>query len=181
MRRIIGIDYSLSCPAACVLSDNKSFHESEIYFLTTVKKYADDWGNITGVFQKPYKNSMERFGNNADFFIERLKPTQKDVIYIEDYAMHSIGRTFDIAENAGILKYKFYQMGINMKVISPTVIKKFFHGKGNADKDKMYEVFVSRTGIDLRHLFGCYAKKIPSPISDIVDAWALALTGDNSL
>lgn len=179
MSRIIGIDYSLSCPCACVLSEDKSFIKSEVFYLTSTKKYADNWNNILGVLQKPYKNFMERYGNNADFFIERLQPKKDDVIFIEDYAMHSIGRTFDLAENAGILKYKLYQMGVNAKIISPTVIKMFFHGKGNADKNKMYEAFVSRTNIDLRKLFGCYAKKLPSPITDIVDAWALALTGDS--
>ena len=48
-KKIIGIDYSLSSPAIYVyVQDNFKFDNCKIYYLTNVKKYEGDFGNING-------------------------------------------------------------------------------------------------------------------------------------
>jgi hypothetical protein len=53
----------------------------------------------------------------------------------------------------------------------PTVVKKFASGKGNADKDRMYEAFVKETGAELMKEISPDSKKVASPVSDIVDSY----------
>ena len=48
-------------------------------------------------------------------------------------------------------------------------------GKGNADKDKMYEAFLKETKIDLKKLFD--TEKVGNPISDIVDSYFIQKVG----
>ena len=47
-KKIIGIDYSLSSPAICVCRGDFKFDNCKIYYLTNVKKYEGDFGNING-------------------------------------------------------------------------------------------------------------------------------------
>jgi len=76
------------------------------------------------------------------------------------------------------MKYFLYKNSLPFTLISPGTIKKFFHGKGNATKDLMYDAFVEKTGVDLYKLLGIRrGKKVESPINDIVDSYALALYG----
>ena len=46
-----------------------------------------------------------------------------------------------IAENTGLLKHKLYKIKVPTKPVPPTVIKKYATGKGNANKELMYEAF----------------------------------------
>ena len=57
----------------------------------------------------------------------------------------------------------------------PSVVKKGATGKGNADKDKMYEAFVKETKVDLKKLFD--TDKVGNPISDIVDSYFIQKVG----
>ena len=61
----------------------------------------------------------------------------------------------------------------------PTVIKKFATGKGNANKEQMYEAFVDEllTPTDLKERLTPKAKKVINPISDIVDSYFIAKCG----
>jgi hypothetical protein len=61
-------------------------------------------------------------------------------------------------------------------VTPPTVIKKLATGKGNANKEKMWDTFLEETHYDLYKVFGMKMpkKKDASPISDIVDSYYLA-------
>ena len=61
------------------------------------------------------------------------------MVALEDYAFAAKGRVFHIAENTGILKYKLFQQGIPLETISPSAVKKNATGKGNADKEMMYQ------------------------------------------
>ena len=56
-------------------------------------------------------------------------------------------------------------------------MKKFFTGKGNANKDLMYESFVEKTGLDVRSDLDYSKKTLGSPVADIVDAYAIMLCG----
>jgi len=48
-------------------------------------------------------------------------------------------------------------------------------GKGNADKDMMYESFSKETNTDLKKIFDTV--KVGNPISDIVDSYYIAKVG----
>ena len=61
----------------------------------------------------------------------------------------------------------------------PSVVKKGATGKGNADKDMMYEAFVKETKIDLKKLFD--TEKVGNPISDIVDSYFIQKVGNDNL
>jgi hypothetical protein len=50
-------------------------------------------------------------------------------------------------------------------------IKKYATGKGNADKQMMYDSFVQDTGSPLRLTLTPDKKEITSPVSDIVDSY----------
>ena len=62
----------------------------------------------------------------------------------------------------------------------PSVVKKGATGKGNADKDMMYEAFLKETKIDLKKIFD--TDKVGNPVSDIVDSYYVAKVGyENSI
>ena len=60
--------------------------------------------------------------------------------------------------------------------MAPTTIKKFATGKGNANKEKLYDAFVEETGIDIRKTLDI-SNKSWNPVSDIVDAYYIAKYG----
>jgi len=88
-------------------------------------------------------------------------------------AYNATGRVFNLAENTGILKYKLYQAGIPVDILEPTKVKKFFTEKGNADKPKMYDTFLKETGVDLQQIITPNKTLLGSPVTDIVDAFAI--------
>jgi|TARA_R110000782_G_scaffold16808_1_gene47699 Holliday junction resolvasome RuvABC endonuclease subunit len=173
MIKSIGIDYSLSCPAMCIETENAE----DFHYLTDRKKYEGTFRpNITGTLHKGYLTSSQRYENIADWVIttinsywsrhtvKRIYPT----INLEDYSFASKGKTFHIAENMGLLKYKFWKADMPYQLIAPSSIKKFATGKGNANKELMVETFKQTTGVDLlTELDSGYN----SPCSDIADSY----------
>ena len=186
MAEKIGIDYSLTCPCICFISNEKI----EFRFLNDTKKYDGVWkaklGDkpviIKGYEHKSWKHPLERYNNIAqgilgskDDDIKRIEKAES--INIEDYSMGSKGKVFHIAENVAILKNYIWILGVEYKTTPPTVVKKFATGKGNSDKEAMYASWLEETKIDLKDLMECTSAKTPSPISDIVDAYYLAKMG----
>jgi Holliday junction resolvasome RuvABC endonuclease subunit len=68
---------------------------------------------------------------------------------------------------------------VSFKSFPPTVIKKFATGKGNANKEVMYESFVDEllTPTDLKERLTPKATKVKNPVSDLVDAYFIAKCG----
>ena len=172
---IIGIDYSMSCPAMCLMAEPR-FDKCMFYYLTNQKKMTGNFSNAIGYEHKEYYSEQERYDNIAEFFLNKIPTKTPPIIYIEDYSFGSRGRVFHIAENAGLLKYKFWEVGFKFSTVAPTVIKKFATGKGNADKQKMYEAFVAETGQELIPLFS-KTGRLDSPVTDIVDSYYIAKYG----
>ena len=179
---IVGIDYSLTCPCMCV-SDSSDFFGSKFYYLTSVKKNVGVFLNktITGCLHEEYDSQEERHDNISDFFIKRIPErfVESDVsprIIIEDYSFGSKGRVFNLAENMGLLKYKFWKYDMNFELVPPTVLKKFATGKGNAKKEDMYKKFVKETGVDLQEIL-FPGRKLGNPVTDIVDSYYLMKWG----
>lgn len=177
MQKVIGIDYGLTSPAVSILED-QSFENSTHYFLTDTKKYIGTFGNVVGREHKPYVNSQQRYENITYWVLEvtEMIIRKPDLIVIEDYSLGSSGKTFDLAENCGLLKYFLYFLSMPYIVVSPATNKKFFSGKGNATKDVMYDAFVNQTQDDLRRRL-YMSGKLASPITDIVDSFALGVYG----
>ena len=53
----------------------------------------------------------------------------------------------------GLLKYKLYKHAIPVTIVEPAKVKKCATGKGNADKQKMYEQFTNDTSTNLMKVF----------------------------
>jgi Holliday junction resolvasome RuvABC endonuclease subunit len=134
--------------------------------------------NITGFEHKEYDTPIRRFSQISDWVYELIEDTihTEQLVYIEGYSFGSKGQAvFQIAENCGILKYRLQQMRIEYDTVVPSVVKKGATGKGNADKDLMYESFSKETNTDLKKMFD--VQKIGNPVSDIVDSFYIAKVG----
>ena len=174
-KTIVGIDYSLTSPAICVAKDDKL----NFYYLTSKKKYDGKMAeNIEGQLHDEFDNPMHRFGLISDWVFYVLYDLHEGdyEIYIEGYSFGSKGQgVFQIAENCGILKYRLEQEALSWSTVVPSVVKKGATGKGNADKDMMYEAFIKETNIDLKKIFD--TDKVGNPVSDIVDSYYIAKVG----
>lgn len=171
---IAGIDYSLNGPAICVFNTgyNFEFANCNFYFLSDIKKYSNTFlHNIHGENFKAYNEESERYDSISDWVMGIVAGI--DQVSLEGYAYSAQGRVFNIAENTGILKYKLWQSRIPVEVIPPSAVKKAFCGRGNGDKNAMYDAWLKETGIDLLAAVTPNKQNSLSPVSDIVDSYAI--------
>ncbi len=176
VRRIGGIDYSLTCPSVCIYTGEKedfSFEKCLIFFLSNTKKYEDfQYKNIEGSQQiQNWQTAEERYDFISDWALDIFIHHNIEEIVLEDYSYGSKGKVFHIAENTGILKWKLWNSELEYHVVPPTVIKKFATGKGNANKEMMYESFLEETNVNLNESLEIKSEKIGNPVSDIVDSY----------
>ena len=172
---IVGIDFSLNSPAICVSNGSFKFEDCKFFYLTSKKKHIGNMmKNILGTEHTEYKNPIERFENLSSWALSIINKLTDPQIFIEGYSFGSKGQAvFQIAENGGILKYRL--KGYDYKILVPSVIKKFATGKGNADKQKMYEQFTKDTGTNMMKVFDI--PTLNNPITDIIDAYYIAKAG----
>lgn len=177
----VGIDYSMTSPAVCVIREGLL----HFYYWTTKRKFEckieQDGYTIEGILFD-YKDSPdeERFDYlSREIFNKSVRswghPTK---IALEHYSYASTGRAFQIGENGGVLKNRFWKNGFKVQLIAPTQIKKFATGKGNADKEVMQEAFIKDTGIDLKQILG-QTEKQWNPSSDMIDAYYIGMYAHN--
>ena len=179
-RTIVGIDYSLNSPAICITNNSFDFNKCSFHFLTSKKKHIGKFGkNIFGYEHKEYNTPIERFTNISSWALDIIHKHKKDTakVFIEGYSFGSKGQAvFQIAENCGILKYRLQlSPSILYDTVVPSVVKKFASGKGNADKQLMYNSFLNHTGADLLKAFDM--GKLNNPVTDIVDSYYIAKVG----
>ena len=177
---IVGIDYSLNSPAICIAGDDFDFNKCSFHFLTSKKKHIGKFGkNIIGYEHKEYNTPIERFTNISSWALDIIHKHKEDTakVFIEGYSFGSKGQAvFQIAENCGILKYRLQlSPSILYDTVVPSVVKKFASGKGNADKQLMYNSFLNHTGADLLKAFDM--GKLNNPVTDIVDSYYIAKVG----
>lgn len=181
----VGIDYSLSCPAICISpSEDMNFFHCKFYFLTSKKKYEGTWNNIYGDLHKPWSSAEERYHNISSWVMECMSKQDATYglqaiqeVFIEDYAMGAKGRVFHIGENGGALKMRLYRNQLKYSTISPAEVKKHATGKGNANKEAMYEAFEQKHKyvLKLKDILG--QDTLDSPVTDIVDAYYICKAG----
>ena len=143
---IAGIDYSMSCPAICVYDSENgkfSFSNTKNYFRSNLQRFEKfDEDNLSAENHGSWKTEEDRYDDIANWAMNIMRP-KVEKVYLEGYSYGSTGRVFHIAENTAILKHLMWENRIEFEIIPPTVIKKFATGKGNANKELMYESFES--------------------------------------
>lgn len=168
----------MSSPAMCLYDREKGNFEFDnmLFYCYNSKKSEPvvPHNIICEPYPKDYTCNEQRFSWLCDYFYDQIPPNREDVhIALEDYAMRAMGRVFTIGENTGVLKNKLWGEGYSFETYTPSEIKKYATGKGNANKDLMYKAFTERETIDLISIFGGRTSKgaIPAPVTDLVDAY----------
>ena len=171
---VCGIDYSMTSPAICVHDgDTWSYNNCTFYYIVAKEKLLIEKDQYKSSLYPEWEHNIQRFDNLGSWSIDILTSRNVEVAYIEGYAFGAKGLVFNMAENGGILKHKIWMAGIFQEVVPPSVIKKFATGKGNSNKEKMYEAFIEETGIDVRKEIDMINNSW-NPVSDIVDAYYIA-------
>lgn len=174
---IAGVDYSLTSPAICVHNGKEwNYNNCNFYYLVKNEKHAQQRDQYHGSLYPEYSTDIERFYKLSQWSFEIISKHKVDKVFLEGYAFGAVGRVFQIAENAGLLKYIIWNNDIDIETVAPTVVKKFATGKGNANKEMMYDSFLSELGVDIREKVGIINKQW-NPISDIVDSYYIAKFG----
>ncbi len=188
---VVGIDYSLKSPSFV------SFVGNKIYIgCRTNKKIPKNIGNI--VFYTDFdvdmkvseKNKGMIYDMNVIFFQDYLSFVSHNsgvskyhfYMLVEGHSFWMARRSAsfaDLAENVGVLKHYLTRKGYEYDVVSPTKIKKYVCGDGGASKFAMIDMLEKDTGIDFYEIFGKERgkKRIPKPIDDIADAYAITKYG----
>ncbi len=162
-----GIDYSITSPAICVFTGSKFQYDScKFYSLSDHKLESTKQYKFS--LHKPWTINEERYDNISNWAMDIIKDC--DYVAMEGYSMGSRGKTFNLGENTGLLKWKIWQADKKFQVYPPKVIKKFATGNGNANKELMHKSWQDKLGIDLKsHLQP--SRLLGSPTTDIVDAY----------
>ena len=186
--KIAGIDYSLTSPAICVYKDENDRHFDfdgcVFHYLSNNEKQRQlaARSGLENIRTEPYpewKSEEERHEKLATWAYNIVQGCEE--VFLEGYAFATSAQAGvrSIAENTGLLKHKMWKNKITFKTYPPTVIKKFATGKGNSNKEKMYEAFVGEllTPNDHKEQLTPKSKKIINPISDIVDSYFIVKAG----
>jgi hypothetical protein len=184
MIEVASIDYSMTCPALCILRGGIEWEHATVHFLTDKIKMQGKFahGRIVGTPYPHYTSAMDRYTKLAAWSISAIESVPWEVkpkIYLEDYAMGAKGKVFSIAENTAILKYYLWLKKYDVQTVAPTALKKQATGKGSGKKELMGKKFFELTGVDLAKTLGYDGSKPydVSPLSDVADSFLLARYG----
>jgi hypothetical protein len=189
MRKIAGIDYSLTSPAVCVWEAKQNdelfdFDTCDLYYLEHLQRWKSagrapaGFLNLHAADYPEWDTEEQRHDLLTDWTMSIIQGCE---VFIEGYAFATSGKSHvrSVAENTGLLKHKMYKANQSFTSIPPTVIKKYATGKGNANKEVMYEAFSAEllTPTDLQERLRPNSKKLSNPVTDLVDAYFIAKWG----
>ena len=186
MKKLAGIDYSLTSPAICVwkgTDDNRQFNFNmcNVYYLETAQRLKRPQHEILNLHTEIYpewETEEQRHDLLSDWAMSIISGCQ---VFIEGYAFATSGKSYvrSVAENSGLLKHKMYKAHQTFTSIPPSVIKKYATGKGNANKDLMYDAFSIEcvTPVDLQKTLRPKSTKLTNPTTDIVDSYWICKYG----
>lgn len=179
---IAGLDFSLTCPSLCIYSPELKFkHENVVFYFNQyrpTKKEVQRWDslkirNIIPNAQKEFSTDFDRYYYLSDWILSLCHLHGVREVIIEGYALGAKGKVFNIAEATSLVKFFLLMADIEIKMIPPTLNKKIFTGKGNANKEKMIHAYNSMNNVDISEIFFKKKELTISPISDIVDSYSL--------
>ena len=182
---VCGVDYSIRTPCLTLIRPTDlnntvvPFDQCEFFYMTYLKKDVIDHKNIHGTLIGDWESPEDRYETIADWAISILNKWECKTVGLEDYAYNAANRSAltQLAENAGLLKYKMHLAAIDYSLYAPSSIKKFATGNGRSMKHQMYDAWLDDTKICLQSIFGRDPDgKIKSPVSDIVDSYYIALS-----
>ena len=175
-----GIDLSLTSTGLCVRDEE----HLKFYFYPNRKREqafrrtVGTTTTITAFAPNPSsKEILARYIAIRDDLLSVLRTYPGVVVYLEGYAFsQNTGSGSKLQELGGIIKLALFEAGISVVIVPPTRVKKQFTGDGRADKYAMYAEFQHRTSASLMTVFGWTETnlKIPNPVQDLVDAFALS-------
>ena len=186
MKKLAGIDYSLTSPAICVwkgTDDNRQFNFNmcNVYYLETAQRLKRPQHEILNLHTEIYpewETEEQRHDLLSDWAMSIISGCQ---VFIEGYAFATSGKSHvrSVAENSGLLKHKMYKAHQTFTSIPPSVIKKYATGKGNANKDLMYDAFSKEcvVPVDLQKTLRPKSTKLTNPTTDIVDSYWICKYG----
>jgi hypothetical protein len=188
-KKIAGIDFSLTSPAICVYIEEEDgghfdFDRCVFHYLSNSEKQQQltarsGLNNLRSDLYPEWNSEEERHEKLATWAYNIVQGCEE--VFLEGYAYATVGKSHvrSIAENTGLLKHKMWKNKLPFTTYPPTVIKKYATGKGNANKDLMYDSFIGEllTPPNLKDLITPKSKKIISPVSDIVDSYFITKCG----
>jgi len=187
MMRIAGIDYSLTSPAICVwrgTDDNRlfNFNMCDVYYLETAQRLKratpHEILNLHADIYPEWNTEEQRHDLLSDW---AMSIVQGCTVFIEGYAFATSGKSHvrSVAENSGLLKHKMYKAHQTVTSVPPTVIKKYATGKGNANKELMYDAFSKEcvAPVGLQKTLRPKSTKLTNPTTDIVDSYWICKYG----
>ena len=185
MTKLAGIDYSLTSPAICVWKQDVdrlfNFDSCDLYYLEDAQRLKRTNIGILNLHPEPYpdwETEEQRHDLLSDWAMSCIQGCE---VFIEGYAFATSGKSHvrSVAENSGLLKHKMYKANQKFTSVPPTVIKKYATGKGNSNKEAMYDAFTAEllTPPDLKTTLKPKSTKLTSPVTDIVDAYFIAKWG----
>ena len=188
MEKLAGIDYSLTSPAICVWEETDDRHFNfdmcDVYYLETTQRLKRAEHEILNLHTEVYpewETEEQRHDLLSDWAMSIISGCQ---VFIEGYAFATSGKSHvrSVAENSGLLKHKMYKIKQPFTSVPPSVIKKYATGKGNANKDLMYDAFSkeSNTPPDLQKILRPKSNKLTNPTTDIVDSYWICKYGYES-
>lgn len=185
-----GIDFSLNSTGICVKDGDKYEYCNVTNCKTSLHKKLYKEVTVTS-YQVPSKkdefHKMLRYGMIVESVMQFIKPrfVKGDRIVIEGYSYQGKGRSFiDLISAQSFLRCELIaSLSCFPDIVPPKSLKKKFTGTGNATKlvmmDKFFE-YDTVLGKRLQYIneneLGLVTKggKLTSPISDLIDAFALA-------
>ena len=188
MEKLAGIDYSLTSPAICVWEETDDRHFNfdmcDVYYLETTQRLKRAEHEILNLHTEVYpewETEEQRHDLLSDWAMSIISGCE---VFIEGYAFATSGKSHvrSVAENSGLLKHKMYKIKQPFTSVPPSVIKKYATGKGNANKDLMYDAFSkeSNTPPDLQKILRPKSNKLTNPTTDIVDSYWICKYGYES-
>lgn len=172
----VGIDYSITSPAFCIGKSGDAPNQCHYYaFCDKVIKNLPS--NYTLMNYPKWRTPEERFDLLSDSVLINIQKYKISKVYLEGYAYGGSGKVFEIAENCGLLKHKLRKHRIDFEVFAPSAVKKTATGKGNANKQDLYDAWVRAYGLKIQDIISPKAKNIGNPVSDIVDSYFIMKHG----
>jgi Holliday junction resolvasome RuvABC endonuclease subunit len=177
---MIGIDYSVTSPAVAARLPDGSV---KFFCYRQKKKHMVKDDRLVMLDYPEYNCPEQRYAALAKGLIEAVKgvvslPCR---VSIELYAFSASGMITGLAEATGVMKHYLWLDGCTISPYVASSIKKFATGKGNATKRDMVNAFAKVVGDPYPwfDLVDDGKEKIPSPISDIVDAYYVLTFGES--